>query len=64
LETQHWLGIAVTCGYLPTEQEEKLKTMLQEIGRMLHGMMAKAPLFCGQDIFLIQEETDIFRIKG
>jgi four helix bundle protein len=63
LETQHWLGIAVSCGYLSTEQEEKLRDQLREIGRMINGMMGKAHLFCGQDIFLIQEETDIFHIE-
>jgi four helix bundle protein len=63
LETQHWLGIAVSCGYLANAQEEKLKDQLREIGRMINGMMGKAHLFCGQDIFLIQEEIDIFRIE-
>jgi hypothetical protein len=49
--------------YLSTEEEKKLKIMLQEIGRMLHGMMTKAHLFCGQDIFLIREKSGIFHIK-
>jgi four helix bundle protein len=63
LETQHWLSIAVSCGYLSTEQEEKLKEQLREIGRMINGMISKAHLFCGQEIFTIREETDIFSIK-
>jgi four helix bundle protein len=62
LETQHWLGIAASCGYLPPEREEQLKSQLKEIGRMLNAMMAKANLFCGQEIFMTQEETEIFRI--
>jgi hypothetical protein len=63
LGTQHWLGIALSCDYLDSEQEERLKISLREIGKMLNGMMTKAHLFCGQDIFLIQEESDIFYIK-
>lgn len=63
LETQHWLGIASSCGYVASEQEAKLKAPLQEIGRMINGMIGKSHLFCGQDIFLIQEEPDIFHIE-
>jgi four helix bundle protein len=63
LETQHWLGIAVSCGYLSTTDEEKLLNQLKEIGRMINGMMSKAHLFCGQEIFKIQEEIAIFQIK-
>jgi len=63
LETQHWLGIAVSCSYLTREQEKELKAQLQEIGRMLNGMMVKARLFCGQDSHIIQEETEIFHIE-
>lgn len=60
LETQHWLGIAISCGYLTTEEWQRLRSQLQEIGRMLNAMMAKAHLFCGQDTFMVQEETNIF----
>src|SRR3990172_3840052 len=63
METQHWLGIAASCGYLTTEQEANLRGQLREIGRMINAMMAKAHLFCGQDMFLIQEEIDTFHIK-
>jgi four helix bundle protein len=62
LETQHWLGIAVSCGYLSTLQEEDIRNQLREIGRMLNGMITKAHLFCGQNSFMIQEETDVFQI--
>jgi four helix bundle protein len=64
LETQHWLGIAVSCGYLSKVDEEKLLDQLKEIGRMINGMMLKANLFCGQEVFKIQEETEIFSIKN
>ncbi len=60
LETQHWLDLAASCGYLAKEEKEILERKLQEIGRMLNTMMAKAHLFCKQDIFLVQEQTDTF----
>lgn len=63
METQHWLDVATSCGYLAKEEKEILETRLQEIGRMLHAMMAKAPSFCRQDIFIIQEQTDTFIIE-
>jgi len=63
LETQHWLGIAASCGYLATEQEMTLCGQLQEIGRMINAMLAKSHLFCGQEMFRVQEETDIFQVK-
>jgi len=63
METQHWLDIALSCGYLACEQAQELKCQLLEIGRMLNGMVAKAHLFCGQDICMVREKTDIFFIK-
>jgi four helix bundle protein len=63
LETQHWLGIAVSCGYLTTEQEEILRGQLREIGRMINVMITKAQLFCKKDIFMIQEETNTFQLE-
>jgi four helix bundle protein len=64
LETQHWLGIAVSCGYLSNVQEEDIRNQLREIGRMLNAMMTKAHLFCGQNFFMIQEESDSFQTES
>jgi four helix bundle protein len=54
METQHWLEMATSCGYLKKEEKEILENQLQEIGRMLNAMMAKASSFCRRDIFIIQ----------
>jgi len=63
METQHWLDVVASCGYLSGDEKETLETQLQEIGRMLNAMMAKANLFCRQDIFIIQEEESTFILK-
>ena len=63
METQHWLDVATSCGYLPKKEKEILETQLQEIGRMLYAMMAKAHLFCKQDFFIIQEQASEFIIE-
>jgi four helix bundle protein len=46
LETQHWTDTARDCGYMTDIQASELIGSLQEIGRMLHGMIAKSHLFC------------------
>ena len=47
LETQHWIDVALDCGYLTQEQHTLLLANLSEIGKMLHSMIAKAIQFCG-----------------
>ena len=46
LETQHWLDTAVSCRYLNEGQAGNILGELEEIGRMLNSMMAKAKTFC------------------
>jgi four helix bundle protein len=46
LETQHWIEVAATCGYLTSEEQTALVAMLEEIGRILNAMMHKAYAFC------------------
>jgi len=58
METQHWLDLAFSCGYLTKDEKENFEEKLQEIGRMLNAMMVKAHLFCGKPVFTLQEETD------
>ncbi len=62
METQHWLDMAASCGYLPQEEKEVLETHLKEIGRMLNAMMTKSHLFCRQDFFIVKEESEAFLI--
>ena len=45
LEAQHWVGVALDCGYLGTKQAQDLLEELGCIGRMLNSMMEKARLF-------------------
>ena len=46
LETQHWVDEAHDCGYLHQSDTDRLTEGLEEIGRLLGGMMEKASLFC------------------
>ncbi len=55
-ETQHWLGIALDCGYISLEQTRELVEKCEEIGRMLGGMMSKADSFCNPEALSIHEE--------
>ena len=45
-ESQHWIETAQICGYLTSEQAEKLNNEFSEIGRMLYSMINKANRFC------------------
>ena len=46
METQHWVGEALDCGYITPAEAERLNQGLSEIGRMLNSMMEKADSFC------------------
>ncbi len=45
-ETQHWIRVALSCGYVVPGHAEELDAELSEIGRMLHSMMQKSSSFC------------------
>jgi len=47
LETQHWIETATECGYVATDQRDRVLGLLSEVGRMLNSMIAKADQFCG-----------------
>ena len=55
-ETQHWVETALDCDYIDPQQADRLNAMLEEIGRMLNGMMAKAVMFCGGFSESVSEE--------
>lgn len=63
-ETQHWIGIALDCGYISLEQTKDLVEKCEEIGRMLGGMMNKADLFCNPKAISIQEEQAVYLTSG
>lgn len=45
-ETEHWISISYSCGYITKQQEIQLKNSCQEIGKMLGSMILKANAFC------------------
>ena len=55
METQHWIGEALDCGYISQSDPGQLTASLEEIGRMLGAMMGKADSFCGDDTRYVRE---------
>ncbi len=55
LETQHWIKVAVSCGYLDNKVSADLISELERIGRMLNSMIRKADLFCGSNESVVRE---------
>jgi hypothetical protein len=45
-QPQHWRRVAFSCGYLDESTARCLVGDLEEIGRLLQGMMDKAESFC------------------
>jgi hypothetical protein len=45
METQHWTRVAFSCRYLEEATARSLVADLEEIGRLLQGMMDKAESF-------------------
>jgi four helix bundle protein len=56
LETQHWVATSRACDYLTEQEAGELDTDLLEVGKMLKGMIGKAPSFCGTPADRISEE--------
>jgi len=46
MESQHWMHVAHSCGYIDEEVLHHWLTELNTIGRMLHTMMKKSETFC------------------
>jgi len=57
METQHWVGEALDCGYVAPAEAERLNSGLEEVGRMLNSMMEKADSFCGPLDSTLHEST-------
>jgi four helix bundle protein len=55
METQHWVGEALDCGYMPPADAAQLNSGLEEIGRMLGSMIEKADSFCNSDTGQVRE---------
>lgn len=56
METQHWVGEALDCGYLTPAEAEDLNSGLEEIGRMLNSMIDKSHAFCATPPGTLQED--------
>jgi len=57
METQHWIGTALDCGYIDQRTNTQLVEKCLEIGRVLGGMMDKADMFCGEPPRIVREES-------
>ena len=57
METRHWIGEALDCGYLTSAQADQLSADLEEVGRMLNSMIEKADLFCGSTNGVLHEDA-------
>jgi four helix bundle protein len=57
METQHWVGEALDCGYLSPADGAQLNSGLEEIGRMLNSMREKADSFCGSPDGVLREDV-------
>ena len=57
LETQHWMDVALDCGYLAQQKQDTLVNELERICRMLQSMKDKADLFGGASAGSVRETT-------
>lgn len=57
METQHWVGEALDCGYIAPADAAQLNSSLEEIGRVLNSMMEKSDAFCGSSDGVLREES-------
>ncbi len=51
METQHWVGEALDCGYVSAAEAAQLNSALEEIGRMLNSMVQKCRFVLRPDRF-------------
>jgi four helix bundle protein len=55
METQHWIGEGVACGYLDEATGQRLCSDLDSVGKMLNRMMLRSADFCQEDSRALQE---------
>ena len=56
-ETQHWIETAQDCAYLTEMEASSFVDRLEEIGRMLNGMIEKSDTFCAEKWGSVRETT-------
>lgn len=49
LETQHWIELALDCGYLSKTKTDELLSRCSSIGKMIGSMITKSSSFCKPD---------------
>ena len=59
-ETRHWVDTAKACGYVDERVAADLTAKLAEIGRMLNGIIQKAPLFCRGSAGHVSESLAVY----
>ncbi len=59
-ETQHWMDVALDCNYLDDAQYTQFIERLEEINRLLHGMINKAHSFCSATPAIHEETAQYF----
>jgi four helix bundle protein len=64
LETQHWVGEALDCGYVTQAEAAQINCDLEEIGRMLNSMIEKAETFCGTPDGVLHESASAYFVQG
>ncbi|MFT3892018.1 MAG: four helix bundle protein [Anaerolineales bacterium] len=60
METQHWIGTALDCGYIDQHSHDQLIAKCLEIGRMLNGMMDKSDMFCGEPPHTLRDDSSVY----
>src|ERR1051325_4580814 len=56
LETQHWLNEPADCGYITTLDHNRMRSLCEEIGRMLGSMMRKSDSFASEAYSLREDQ--------
>lgn len=63
-ETGHWIDVAYDSGLLVKETAGDIKSLLDEIGRMLQGMINRADDFRGDDHRSIREADASYEVPN
>ncbi len=58
MEVQHWMDICLDCGFLKQADYQEFIERLEEINRLLHGMINKANMFCTNSPDTLHEATE------
>ena len=64
METQRWTRVAFSCGYLDESTARSLVEDLEQIGRLLQGMMDKAESFCSAPRIAEESPAGRYRYRG